>query len=162
MKAIAAIAPDWGIGDGAGMLYSLPGDLKYFRRQTAGHTVIMGRKTLESLPGGKPLPKRRNIVLTRDRTYKKRGVYVVHSPRELLELLAALDDTDPFVIGGGEIYRLLLPYCDACLLTRVDQPPEISPSVFFPDLASAGWHETASSEPQEENGLTYRFTEWEP
>ena len=162
MKAIAAVAPDWGIGDGSGMLYHLPGDLKYFRKQTAGHAVIMGRKTLESLPGGKPLPKRRNIVLTRDRRYQKRGVYVCHSVRELLELLAALGETDPFVIGGGEIYRLLLPYCDACLLTRVDQPPEISPSVFFPDLASAGWHETASSERQEENGLTYRFTEWEP
>ena len=162
MKAIAAVAPNWGIGDGTGMLYRIPGALKFFRSRTAGHTVIMGRRTLESLPGGKPLPKRRNIVLTRDRRWHPRGVYVCHSIRELLELLTALEETDPFVIGGGEIYRQLLPYCDSCILTRVDQAPPVTPSVFFPDLAALGWHETVLSEPQEENGYTYRFTEWRP
>ena len=160
MKSIVCVSPDWGIGDGAGMLYHIPGDLKYFKSQTAGHTVIMGRKTLESLPGGKPLPKRRNIVLTRDRRYRKPGVYVCHNLRELQELLAALGEDEPFVIGGGEIYRMLLPYCESCLVTRVEQEPDITPSVFFPNLEEAGWTEITRSEPQEENGVTYHFTEW--
>ena len=162
MRAIVAVAPDWGIGDGKGMLYQLPGDLKYFRRMTAGSTVIMGRKTLQSLPGGRPLPKRRNIVLTRDPAFAANGFYVCRSIAELLDLLEALGETNPFVIGGGEIYKKLLPYCDRCLVTQVNEEPPIRPSVFFPDLNAAGWHKTKESELQEENGLTYTFTEWEP
>ena len=126
MKSIVCVSPDWGIGDGVGMLYHIPGDLKYFKEQTAGHTVIMGRKTLESLPGGKPLPKRRNIVLTRDRRFRRPGVYVCHDLQELQELLAALGEEEPFVIGGGEIYQMLLPFCDSALVTRVKEKPEIN------------------------------------
>ena len=162
MRAIVAVAPDWGIGDGKGMLYRLPGDLKYFREQTKGHTVIMGRKTLESLPGGKILPKRRNIILSRSRKLKVPGAYVCHSVSELLSLLEALDEKDAFVIGGGEIYKKLLPYCGRCLVTQVNEEPPIRPSVFFPDLKAAGWHKTKESDLQQENGLTYTFTEWEP
>ena len=162
MRAIVAAAPDWGIGDGRGMLYSIPGDLKYFREQTKGHTVIMGRKTLESLPGGRVLPKRRNIILSRDRKLKVPGAYVCHSVGELLSLLEALGEKDAFVIGGGEIYQKLLPYCESALVTQVEQAPPIQPSVFFPDLEEAGWHLTKKSAPQEENGLTYTFTEWKP
>ncbi|MBP3729383.1 MAG: dihydrofolate reductase [Lachnospiraceae bacterium] len=160
MKAIVCVSPDWGIGDGGGLLYRLPGDLKYFKEQTAGHTVIMGRKTLESLPGGKPLPKRRNIVLTRDRRFARPGVYVCHDLRELQELLAALGEEDPFVIGGGEVYQTLLPYCSSCLVTRVKEKPEIKSTVFFPNLKSLGWKEKKKSALQKENGLSYRFTEW--
>ena len=162
MRAIVAAAPDWGIGDGRGMLYRLPGDLKYFREKTAGSTVIMGRRTRESLPGGRPLPKRRNIVLTRDPDYRPAGFYVCHSIRELLTLLEALGESSPFVIGGGEIYRKLLPYCDRALVTLVEQPPEIRPTVYFPDLEKAGWHLTKRSAPQTESGISYTFTEWEP
>lgn len=162
MQAIVAVAPDWGIGDGAGMLYHLPGDLKYFREQTQGHTVIMGRKTLDSLPGGKPLPKRRNIVLTRDQSFARPGVYVCHDIPELLSLLESLNDHDPFVIGGGEIYRQLLPYCRRALVTRVEAAPPLSPCVFFPDLKEAGWREVSAGDIQEESGIPYRFTSWEP
>lgn len=160
MKAIVCVSPDWGIGDGTGMLYRLPGDLKYFREQTKGHSVIMGRKTLESLPGGRPLPGRRNIVLTRDRRFSKPDVYTCHSVKELQELLAALGENSPFVIGGGEVYSLLLPYCESALVTRVEQEPPIAPTVFFPDLSAAGWRETKKSALLEENGFSYRFTEW--
>lgn len=160
MKAIVCVSPDWGIGDGAGMLYHIPGDLKYFKEQTAGHTVIMGRKTLESLPGSKPLPKRRNIVLTRDRRFRRPGVYVCHDLQELQELLAALGEEEPFVIGGGEIYQMLLPFCDSCLVTRVKEKPEIQSTVFFPNLKNLGWKENKKSALQKENGLSYRFTEW--
>ena len=162
MTAIVAADLNWGIGDGKGMLYQLPGDLQYFRQKTAGHTVIMGRRTLESLPGGKPLPKRRNIVLTRDRSYHPAGCYVCHSIRELLELLAELRETEPFVIGGGEIYRKLLPYCKSCLVTQIREALPILPTVFFPDLEKEGWHKIKESAPEEENGFTYHFTEWEP
>ena len=162
MRAIVAVAPDWGIGDGKGMLYRLPGDLKYFREQTKGHTVIMGRKTLESLPGGKILPKRRNIILSRSRKLKVPGAYVCHSVSELLSLLEALDEKDAFVIGGGDVYKKLLPYCGSCLVTMVQQEPPIAPTVFFPNLEEAGWHVTKKSAPQSENGFEYVFTEWEP
>ena len=156
MKAIAAIAPDWGIGDGSGMLYQIPGDLKYFRKQTAGHAVIMGRKTLESLPGGKPLPKRRNIVLTRDPDFAREGVEVVHSVPKLLELIADVPEDEVFVAGGGQIYRQLLPYCRRVYMTRVEAAAPAE--VFFPDVPhDPDFTLLKRSAPITENGLRYHF-----
>ena len=155
LSAIVAVAPDWGIGDGRGMLYRLPGDLKYFRQVTFGHPVIMGRKTLESFPGGKPLPGRENIVLTRNKT-------VVHSAAALRRLVASRPDETFFVIGGGEIYERLLPDCDTAYVTMVETEPPIAPSIYFPDLSKKrSWEMVSASEPHaEENGAVYRFTLW--
>ena len=162
VSAIAAVSPDWGIGDGKGMLYRLPGDLKYFRSVTLGHPVIMGRKTLESFPGGKPLPGRENIVITRNRNFHPEGVTVVHSLAALRRLLAARPDETFFVIGGGEIYEKLLPDCDTAYLTMVETPPPIAPTVFFPDLSKKrSWEMISLSEPHsEDNGAVYRFSLW--
>ena len=134
VSAIVAVSPGWGIGDGKGMLYRLPGDLKYFRSVTLGHPVIMGRKTLESFPGGKPLPGRENIVITRNRSYQPGGVTVVHSLAALRRLVAARPGEHFFVIGGGEIYEKLLPDCETAYVTMVETEPPIVPSVFYPDL----------------------------
>ena len=163
VSAIVAVSPDWGIGDGKGMLYRLPGDLKYFRQVTMGHPVIMGRKTLDSFPGGKPLPGRENIVLTRDKAYAKEGVTVVHSVAALRRLLSARPEEHFFVIGGGEIYQKLLPDCDTCYVTMVETEAPIEASVFFPDLRKKrSWKMSCVSEPHtEESGAVYRFTIWE-
>lgn len=163
VSAIVAVSPDWGIGDGKGMLYRLPGDLKYFRRVTLGHPVVMGRKTLESFPGGRPLPGRENIVITRNRNFHPEGVTVLHSLAALRRLLAARSDETFFVIGGGEIYEKLLPDCETAYVTMVETEPPVAASVYFPDLSrKRSWKMVSVSEPQsEENGAIYRFTVWQ-
>ncbi len=162
VSAIVAVSPGWGIGDGKGMLYRLPGDLKYFRSVTFGHPVIMGRKTLESFPGGKPLPGRENIVITRNRSYQPEGVTVVHSLAALRRLVAARPGEHFFVIGGGEIYEKLLPDCETAYVTMVETEPPVVPTVFYPDLSKKrSWVMESASEPHtEENGAVYRFTVW--
>ena len=162
VSAIVAVSPGWGIGDGKGMLYRLPGDLKYFRSVTLGHPVIMGRKTLESFPGGRPLPGRENIVITRNRNFRPEGVTVVHSVAALRRLVAARPDEHFFVLGGGEIYEKLLPDCETAYVTMVETEPPIVPTVFYPDLSkNRSWIMESASEPHaEENGAVYRFTVW--
>lgn len=132
MKAILSADKNWGIGCQNKLLISIPSDMKFFRETTGGHTVIMGRKTLESLPGGQPLKNRRNIVLTRNPEYTVKGAEVVKSPEELLELLGEEGRQDAFVIGGGAIYELLLPYCDTVYVTKIDFAYQAD--TFFPNL----------------------------
>lgn len=119
MNAIAAVSRDWGIGRAGELLFHIPEDLRRFRALTTGGTVIMGRKTLDSLPGGRPLPNRRNLVLTRNAAFARPGVETVRSPEELPALLEGQDPDRVWVCGGGEIYRLLLPWCRTCHITRV-------------------------------------------
>ena len=109
MYAIVAVDEKWGIGRDNALLFNLPADLKRFKELTSGHTVLMGRKTLESLPGGRGLPNRRNIVLTGQRGFTAERAEIVHSPAEAL--LTA--DEDSWVIGGESVYRMFLPLCDA-------------------------------------------------
>ncbi len=132
MNAIAAVSLNWGIGKGNDLLFHISEDMKRFRAMTTGGTVLMGRKTLDSMPGGRPLPKRRNIVITRNPDFAREGVEVVHSVEEALALTAGEDPEKVWVIGGGEIYRALLPHCRRCCLTRVYARPDCD--VFFPDL----------------------------
>ncbi len=162
MIAIVAVSPSWGIGRSGGLLYSLKEDMRFFRRTTLGKTVICGRKTLESFPGGRPLPNRRTIVISRNPFYRPEGAEVVRSPREALALTEGLPKDEVFVIGGGEIYRQMLPYCDTALVTRVDREPEEAPEIFFPDLEKEeGWTLTEASEPLTEGEFSYRFCRYE-
>ena len=155
MKAIAAVDRNWGIGNRGELLFRLPADMKFFRETTKGAAVIMGRKTLESFPGQKPLPGRLNIVLTRDRDYSPQGVSAVHSPDEA-EALARSSGRPVFVIGGGEIYSLMLDRCDECLITKVDAAA--AADAFFPDLdRDPDWVLTREGEELEDNGLRFRF-----
>ena len=119
MKLIVAVSENWGIGKDGDLLFSIPKDMKFFRETTMGKTVILGRKNLESFPNAKPLPKRPNIILTRDKTFAVEGATVVNSIEELLAM--PIDFEDAFVIGGEEIYRQLLPYCDLCYVTKVKE-----------------------------------------
>ena len=113
MNLILAADENWAIGNKGDLLCHLSGDLKYFKKTTTGNTVIMGRKTLESLPGKKGLPGRKNVVLTTDENFSADGVDTVcHSIEELMQVLK--DDDNAFVIGGAKVYEQLLPLCDTC------------------------------------------------
>ena len=119
MNLIVAVDRGWGIGKDGGLLYSIPEDMKFFRTTTAGKTVIMGRATLESLPGGRPLPKRRNIILSRTLS-EVEGAEVCKTPEEIVALLADTPSEDIFVIGGESVYRDMLPYCDTAYITKIE------------------------------------------
>ena len=159
MNAIAAVSLDWGIGKDNDLLFHIGEDMKRFRALTTGGTVIMGRRTLDSMPGGKPLPRRRNIVLTRQADFAREGVEVARSPEEVLRLTAGEDPEKVWVIGGGEIYRQLLPYCRLCWLTRVYARPESA--VFFPDLDTLPqWQVLRSGAIVSDGTWDYQFIEY--
>ena len=160
MNAIVVADRSWAIGRDGGLLFSLPTDMKRFRSLTMGGAVILGRKTLESFPGGRPLPGRKNIVITRQKDLLVEGAAVVSS---LAEALDAAGDTPPdqiWVIGGGSVYTALLSRCKRVYLTKVDAQAE-DPDTFFPNLDKLhGWAVEHESEPITENGLTFRFVDY--
>ena len=159
MNAIVVVDQNWAIGREGDLLFSLPTDMKRFRSLTLGGTVILGRKTLDSFPGGKPLPGRRNIVITRNPDFAREGVEVAHSVEEALALVAGEDPERVWSIGGGEIYRALLPHCRRCCLTRVYARPECD--VFFPDLdARENWKVFRSEPVLAEGELSYQFVDY--
>ena len=157
MNLIAAVDRNWGIGKDGKLLTSIPNDMKYFRRMTTGNVVVMGRKTLESFPGGKPLKDRVNIVLTHDETYEKEGAVIVHSLEELKEALHPYPDRSVFVIGGEAVYRELLDLCDTAYLTKIDHA--FDADAYFPDIdAMPQWQCINTSEEQTYFDLVYYFT----
>ena len=133
MKCIVAVAQDWGIGKDGGLLARNKEDMKFFRSMTVGNVVIMGRKTLESFPGGKPLPDRENIVITREKEYFREGVHVVHSIVEAEQLANRIADgeKDIFVIGGEEIYKAF--YTRARYLNLTEIESDLTGDAKFPD-----------------------------
>lgn len=130
---IAAIAENNALGKEQSLLWHLPDDFKRFKALTSNHTIVMGRKTFETLP--KRLPDRKHIIITRQKTYKAEGCIVVSSIEEALS--GATKEQEVFVIGGGEIYTLALPYADKIELTRVYQSFE--GDAFFPELDWSEW-----------------------
>ena len=118
LTAIVAMTPERVIGRDNALPWHFPEDLRFFKRTTSGHPVVMGRKTYDSI--GRALPGRQNIVLTRERSWSAEGVTVIHSPEELSSL--ELQDPDVFVMGGAEIYALFLPLLDELLITWVFDP----------------------------------------
>ena len=156
MVLIAAVDNNWAIGLRGDLLVRIPADQKYFRSKTIGNTVVMGRKTLESFPGGQPLIKRRNIVLTRDESYSVKGVETAGSIEALDELLMGSDPDKVFCIGGGSVYRQLLERCDTALITKIDKNFEAD--TFIPDLdKDHEWELTEESEEQTYFDLIYYF-----
>jgi dihydrofolate reductase len=130
---IAATAENNALGKDKDLVWHLPDDFKRFKKLTTGHHIIMGRKTFESFP--KPLPNRTHVVVTRQKDYKNEGCIVVHNIEDALALCS--DDSETFVIGGGEIYQLALPYADKIELTRVHQSFEAD--AFFPEVDWEKW-----------------------
>lgn len=124
-----------------------------------GHVVVMGRKTLATLPAGQPLKGRTNIILSRDPEWTVRGATVVHSIRELMEALKPYEDDDIYVAGGGEIYRQLLPYCDTAYVTRIDMTYQAD--TFFEDLdESPDWEMVEEGDEQTCFDIEFYFTEY--
>ena len=155
MQAIVAVSQSWGIGKGGDLLFRLPSDLRRFKTMTTGHTVIMGRKTLDSLPGGKGLPHRRNLVLSRQSDFAPDRAEVIHSVEDILKTA----EDDAFVIGGQQVYEQLLPYCTRVHVTKVLSDPEAD--AFFPDLDKLpGWKVASAGEMLTENGLSFQYVEY--
>lgn len=160
MNIIAAADRNWAIGKDGGLLYHLPQDMRFFRETTQNSVVVMGRKTLESFPGGRPLKNRVNIVLTRNKEYEKDGVIICHDADKLPEILKNYPEKEVFVIGGEEIYRLLLPMCNKAYITKIDK--EADADSFFPNLdKEAAWHKTKISETFSDNGICFNFVVYE-
>ena len=160
MNVIVAVDDNWAIGMQNKLLVSIPADMKFFRETTMGKVVVMGRKTLESFPGGQPLKKRTNIVLTRDKQYQVKDAIVVHTVEELLEELKKYDEKDIYVIGGETVYRQLLPYCKVAHVTKVHHTYEAD--TFFPNLDEmSDWAVTGVSEEQCFFDLEYEFVRYE-
>lgn len=160
MNMIVAVDNNWAIGYHNELLVSIPRDRKFFREETTGKVVIMGRKTLESLPGGRPLPNRVNIVMTENQDYKVKGAVVVHSTEELFEALKPYPTENVYVIGGESIYRQLLPYCNVVHATRIDM--EYQADAHFPNLEeNPEWIVTADSEEQTYFDIPYTFVKYE-
>lgn len=134
---VVAAAENNAIGKDNELLWNLPTDLKHFKTITSGHTIIMGRKTFDSM--GKPLPNRRNIVITRNRDLKIEGAEVTQSLEAAIDLCS--DDAEVFVIGGAEIYKAALDRTDRIYLTRVHK--SFKGDAYFPELAPEKWVETA-------------------
>ena len=160
MKAILAADKNWGIGYNNRLLVSIPSDMKFFRQTTTGKVVVMGRKTLESFPNGLPLKNRTNIVLTANPDYDVKDAVIVHSKDELLEELKKYNEDDIYVIGGESIYRMMLPYCDTVLVTKIDRA--FQADTHFPNLDEMEeWTLTEESEEQTCFDLEFRFTKYE-
>ena len=132
MRLIAAVDRNWAIGNKGKLLVSIPEDMKFFRSATTGQVVVMGRHTLESLPGQRPLSDRVNFVLSRRNGYAVPGAEIVSSADELMERLRDFADRDVYVIGGEQVYRALLPVCDTAFITKIDYSYEAD--AYFPNL----------------------------
>lgn len=158
LQMIVAVDQNMAIGRGGDQLAYISDDLKHFKATTQGHTVLMGRKTSDALPKG-ILPKRRNIVVTRDEAWQHEGAEVAHTIDEALQMCKA--DECVFVIGGGEIYKQCMPMAQRLVVTHIDHAFE-GADTFFPHIDSQEW--TAESESEtytdEKSGLRYRYTEY--
>ncbi len=157
IRAIVHADREWGIGKGNDMMFALPQDMKFFRQTTTGHTVVMGGKTLRSFPNQKPLKNRVNIVLTRGQVCDE--CVTVRSFEQLKTELKRREEEDIYIIGGGEIYRELLPYCHEALVTKVDAVG--GAETFFPNLDELpDFVCVDEGTPVEDNGYVIRFTKY--
>lgn len=160
MNLIAAVDKNWAIGKNGRLLVSIPEDQKLFQQETMGKIVVMGRKTLESLPGGRPLYGRKNVVLSQNAAFQRKGVEVFHEIDRALSWLAQFPSKDIFVIGGAAMYRQFLPYCDTAHITRIDYAYEAD--TFFPNLdEDPQWKATADSGEHTYFNLCYEFVRYE-
>ncbi len=146
----------WGIGRDGCLLFHIPEDMRLFREYTRGKTVVMGRATLQSLPGGAPLKNRRNIVLSGTAGFAAEGAAVCGSLAGLAAVLAGAPKGEVWVIGGEQVYRLLLPFCSRAYVTRVHADGEADR--FFPNIdADPAWALREQSEQKHHGTLGYRF-----
>jgi dihydrofolate reductase len=154
-KAVVAVDRNWAIGKGDKLLCHLPGDLKYFKELTIGKKILVGRKTLDSFPGGRPLPGRENIVVTRDPSFEREGCTVCHSLEEALSQAGEV-----IVCGGDSIYRAMLPMTDTVYVTKIDAA--FDADRYFPNLdEDPEWEITADSDEMTYFDIAYQFVKYE-
>jgi len=152
MRAIVAVDENWAIGNKGQLLFRISADLKRFKALTMGRPVVLGRKTLVTFPGGRPLPGRRNLILSRDPGFRVEGGEVFSDISALLR--EEIDDA--VVIGGGSIYKELLEFCDTVYVTKVFASCEAD--TWFPNLdADPAWEVTRTEPVMEENGLQFQY-----
>lgn len=157
MNLIVAVDKNFAIGKKNGLLYHIPEDLKYFKEKTINKVVIMGEKTVFSLPGGKVLPNRKTIVMTLDKSLKIDNAVIVNSIDDLLKEIKKYDEEDVFVCGGATIYRLLLPYCKRAYITKIDAET-LDADVFFENIDKLeNWEVESSSETIDNGNYKFRF-----
>ncbi len=153
MNLIVAVDENWAIGRGGDQLCYLSQDLQNFKQVTMGHPVILGRKTLATFPGGRPLKGRPNLILSRNSDFQVEGAQVYHD----MDSLLAAAPADSFVIGGGSVYAALLPYCDTAYVTKICHAFE-GADTFFPDLdAHPDWALCEWGEILEEKGYSFLY-----
>ncbi|MCF2662464.1 dihydrofolate reductase [Pseudoflavonifractor phocaeensis] len=152
MNLIVAVDRNWAIGKGGDQLVYIPADLKHFKALTTGHPVILGRKTLTTFPGGKPLKGRPNLILSRNPDFAPEGAEVFPD----LDALLARAPEDSFVIGGASVYRALLDRCGTAYVTKIEA--EYPADCWFPNLdEDPAWETVEESEPMEHEGLPFRY-----
>ena len=154
LSIIVAISENNAIGKAGDLLYYLPDDLKHFKALTMGATVVMGKKTFFSLPR-RPLPNRRNIVLTRDESFQYENTEVAHSIEELQKMLTA--DEKVFIIGGGEVYRQFMPLVDELQITHIHHNWDDA-DTFFPEIDSTIWYCVNEEKHPADEKHQYAFT----
>ena len=152
LSIIVAVAKNNVIGKDNDLIWHLPRDLKHFKETTSGHYIIMGRKTFES--NGRPLPNRTNVIITRDKNYKAEGCTVVHSLEEAIQ--EAKNDPEAFIIGGGVIYELAIPFVDRIYLTKIHHSFE--GDTYFPELNMEEWREVDRRDFEPDDKNKYSFT----
>ena len=156
MDLIVAVDNKWGIGRNGGLLASIPTDMKYFKEHTTGKVVVMGRRTLESMPRKRGLPNRINYVLTTNPDYEAERCIVVNSEDELWKELEQYDPDDVFLIGGAALYNRFYKMCDRLYVTKMDA--DLDADTFITCFDDDPDYEVVSeSEPVTENGITFRF-----
>lgn len=160
MNIIVAVDSSWGIGNDNKLLVRIPNDHKFFREETMGKVVVLGRKTLDTFPGKRPLEGRTNIVLSANRELEVKGATVVHSIKELLEELKKYNSDDVYITGGTSIYEQMLQYCDVAHITKINH--EYVADSYFPNLdIMEDWEITARSDEQTYFDLEYEFIKYE-
>ena len=160
MNLIVNVDSNWAIGYRGKLLVSIPEDMKFFRSKTTGKVVVLGRKTLDTFPGGQPLKNRTNIILTRNPNYQVKGAIICHSVEEVLEELKKYNSEDVYIIGGDSIYKEFLPYCDVAHVTRTDHVYDAD--AWFPNLEEdPAWVLTGESEEKTYFDLEFRFCRYE-
>lgn len=160
MNLIVNVDKNWAIGYGGKLLVSIPEDMKFFRSETTGKVVVLGRKTLATFPGGQPLKNRMNIILTRNPEFTAKGAVVCHSVEETLEELKKYPSEDVYIIGGDTIYRQFLPYCDTAHVTRMEHAYDAD--AWFPNLdEDPEWELTGQSEEKTYFDLEFTFCRYE-
>lgn len=167
MNLIVAVDQEYGIGKDDQLLTHLSEDLKFFKKMTKNQLVIMGRKTLETLPGGKPLPNRKTIILTRNTHFEAPDVTVCHTIEDVLKLVHEIETPESgepsheiFVCGGAEIYCALMPYCHFAYITKIQET--FHADTHIPNFdARKDWKCVEKSEPIETDGHTIVFTKYE-